>query len=128
MKPFNFEEAKAGKPVCTRDGRAARIICFDADMPYPVVALVHEGGEEKLIDYGDAGQFNYSVSEHRNDLFMFSTTKTVWVNLYHTDGATSQAGVTVGRYPHVTEIAAKAAMDVFMQPYYIGTFPLTYEE
>ena len=25
FKPFNLEQAKAGKPVCTRDGRKARI-------------------------------------------------------------------------------------------------------
>ena len=30
LKPFNLEAAKQGKPVCTRDGRKARIICFDA--------------------------------------------------------------------------------------------------
>lgn len=29
-KPFNLEEAKAGKPVCTRGGHKAKIICFDA--------------------------------------------------------------------------------------------------
>ena len=30
LKEFDLEAAKAGKPVCTRDGRKARIICFDA--------------------------------------------------------------------------------------------------
>lgn len=29
MKPFNLEEAKAGKPVCTRDGRRVEIISFE---------------------------------------------------------------------------------------------------
>ena len=29
LKEFDPEAAKAGKPVCTRDGRKARIICFD---------------------------------------------------------------------------------------------------
>ena len=29
-KPFNLEEAKAGKSVCTRGGHKAKIICFDA--------------------------------------------------------------------------------------------------
>ena len=43
MKPFNLEEAKAGKPVQTRDGRKARIVCFDAqdrDNKKYIVALV----------------------------------------------------------------------------------------
>ena len=30
MKEFNLEQAKAGKPVCRRDGKKARIICYDA--------------------------------------------------------------------------------------------------
>ena len=29
MKPFNLEEAKAGKPICTRDGRRVEIISFE---------------------------------------------------------------------------------------------------
>ena len=29
LKEFDIEAAKAGKPVCTRDGGKARIICFD---------------------------------------------------------------------------------------------------
>lgn len=41
-KPFDLEQAKAGKPVCTRDGRKARIICFNAKTlcDYPIIALV----------------------------------------------------------------------------------------
>jgi hypothetical protein len=42
LKPFDLEAAKAGKPVCTRDGRKARIICFNAKTlcDYPIIALV----------------------------------------------------------------------------------------
>ena len=29
MREFSMEEAKAGKAVCTRDGRRVRILCFD---------------------------------------------------------------------------------------------------
>ena len=29
LKPFDLEAARAGSPVCTRDGRKARIVCFD---------------------------------------------------------------------------------------------------
>lgn len=50
MKPFNLEEAKAGKPVCTRDGR---IVTFIREInssgidPYPVVAIIND---ENLLD------------------------------------------------------------------------------
>jgi hypothetical protein len=41
MKPFNIEEAKAGKPVCTRDGRKAYIVCFNDNNPLiKIIALV----------------------------------------------------------------------------------------
>lgn len=40
-KPFDLEQAKAGKPVYTRDGHKARIICFDAKLEnYSIIALV----------------------------------------------------------------------------------------
>jgi len=29
MREFDLGEAIAGKPVCTRDGRKVRILCFD---------------------------------------------------------------------------------------------------
>lgn len=41
FKPFDLEQAKAGKPVCTRDGRKARIICFDLkNGNHPIVAAI----------------------------------------------------------------------------------------
>lgn len=42
MKPFNLEEAKAGKPVCTRDGRRVEIISFEnpSNNNYPILAKV----------------------------------------------------------------------------------------
>lgn len=44
LKEFNLEAAKAGKPVCTRDGRKARIICFDTinKSNYPIIALLED--------------------------------------------------------------------------------------
>lgn len=52
LKPFDLEAAKAGKPVCTRDGRKARIICYDrqSDHGFPLVALVESTGTEKDED------------------------------------------------------------------------------
>lgn len=36
-RPFNFEHAKAGAPVCTRDGRKVKIYTFDSgDHTYPI--------------------------------------------------------------------------------------------
>lgn len=63
-KPFNLEEAKAGKPVCTRDERKARIICFDAKGdPCPIIALVEENGIESAYHYDKNGQNAYNKSK-----------------------------------------------------------------
>ena len=43
MKEFDIELAKQGHPVCTRDGRKVRVLCYDAltedgMAPNPIVA------------------------------------------------------------------------------------------
>ena len=85
MKPFNLEEAKAGKPVCTRDGKPARIICFNrkADR-YPIIALVDKGPFEVVYTYTNEGMYNYGgLSDF--DLLMASIKREGWVNIYEKD-------------------------------------------
>ena len=45
LKPFDIQKAREGNPVCTRDGRKARIICFDKKGDFPIVALVNDYNE-----------------------------------------------------------------------------------
>lgn len=40
MKKFKLREAQSGAPLCTRDGRNARIVCFNAKGDCKVLALV----------------------------------------------------------------------------------------
>lgn len=82
LKPFDLEAAKAGKPVCTRDGRKARIICFDAKCNLPIIALVtNTGGNESLLRYYSNGSFT-NLGETGCDLMMLSEKKEGWVNIY----------------------------------------------
>ena len=86
MKPFNLEEAKAGKPVCTRDGRKARIICFDRNAArYNIVALVECSGfpnkEEEIKVYANNGRYFDTVEESPCDLMMCPEKKEGWVNI-----------------------------------------------
>lgn len=83
LKPFNLEAAKAGKPVCTRDGRNVRIICFDCKIEsFPIVALVSGAlGREEIISYDEAG---YSSTREPDDrLFMLPEKKIGWINAYN---------------------------------------------
>ena len=81
LKEFNLEAAKSGKPVCTRDGRKARIICFDAKCTLPIIALVtNTGGNESLIRYYSNGSFT-NLNEAGCDLMMLPEKKEGWVNV-----------------------------------------------
>ena len=64
LKPFSLEAAKAGKPVCTRDGRKARIICFDRKDNTPIVALIErvDGIEILQCFYNDGIQLQITTS------------------------------------------------------------------
>lgn len=72
MKPFNLEEAKAGRPVCTRKGLPVRILCTDRIGGItPIIGLVKKDEVEKIYDWSDCGRFNPGVyGLHSLDLFM----------------------------------------------------------
>lgn len=84
LKPFNLEAAKAGKPVCTRDGRKARIICFDridnTGLDLPIVALIQCEETEILQLYREDGKRNVKV-DLALDLMMLLEKKTGWINI-----------------------------------------------
>ena len=74
LKPFDIQKAKEGKPVCTRDGRKARIICWDRYAScYHIVALIECKGfpnkEEEVKVYTDNGKY-ISGEENAYDLMM----------------------------------------------------------
>lgn len=90
LKPFDLEAAKAGKPVCTRDGRKVRIISFDRHgEDCPIIALVVDSKNaecEEVIDYTLDGICNENIINHNKyDLMMFTRKKEGWVNVYKSD-------------------------------------------
>lgn len=81
---FDLEAAKAGKPVCTRDGRTVRILCFDAqNKDYPIVALVKNESKDKehVTSYRKDGSVNPYI-QTKNDLMMVVEKREGWINLY----------------------------------------------
>lgn len=86
LREFDIEAAKAGKPVCTRDGRKARIICFDKEDIRPIVALIKsdKGGESAYYYINGMNLSNNHQSVH--DLMMLPERKEGWVNIYRNAG------------------------------------------
>ena len=83
LKPFDLQKAKEGKPVCTRDGRKARIICFDridsTGCNLTIVALIQVDETEVLQLYHDNGKCDAKADL---DLMMLPEKKEGWVNVY----------------------------------------------
>ena len=82
LKPFDIQKAREGKPVCTRDGHKARIICFDLkNDEYPIVAAVGNDSSETLFSYTTNGEIADGI-ESNKDIMMLPEKKEGWVNLY----------------------------------------------
>lgn len=76
MKKFNLEEALAGKPVITRDGReATQLVLFKAVGKYPLLCVA----DEELLSYTKEGNHLMSGKESSHDLFMKPTKKSGWI-------------------------------------------------
>lgn len=82
LKPFDIQKAKKGKPVCTKNGKRARIICFNAKGVLPIIALVESGDEEKTVRYSNSGRFRFDGMPDEEDLIMSPERKSGWVNIY----------------------------------------------
>lgn len=89
MKPFDLEAAKAGKPVCTRDGRKARIISFDRKflfkgVSYPIIALVEDTAKEETIyGYNEKGKVMIEDdATYKDDLMMLPQKKEGWIIIH----------------------------------------------
>lgn len=106
MKPFDLEAAKANKPVQTRDGKKARIICFDKrNEQCPIVALVEdEDGREYARSYTNSGKWFGDDCSNKHDLFMASEKKEGWINIYTDNhGVKRVSGVFFDDYDALNE-------------------------
>ena len=100
LKPFSLEAAKAGKPVCTRDGHKARIICFDRKgyNMFPIVALIMNGDRESdIYTYRPNGTWDNSGNESDKDLMMLPEKKEGWVNVYKDSVYDTKDEALIGR-------------------------------
>lgn len=104
FKEFNLEAAKSGKPVCTRDGRKARIICFDKGGEQPIVALIEKNEEESIDTFFSNGHSISKTNKVPGDLMMLPEKKEGWVNVY-------KGSVCISVYPRIYKSREEAISD-----------------
>ena len=87
LLPFDLEAAKAGAKVVTRDGRPARIVCWDGDsvsrieaVKYPLVVLIDRGDSQFVALFSESGGCLAGVPSL--DLFMLPTPVKRWRVIY----------------------------------------------
>ena len=113
LKPFDIQKARAGKPVCTRDGRKARIICFDAKGEKPIIALIANGNSEDVNYYYITGKVRFLDKEDENDLMMLPEKKEGWVNVRRLNSPGDNDFPYVGTlYPTKEEAITNANLNV----------------
>lgn len=123
LKEFDLEAAKAGKPVCTRDGRKARIICFDAKCNKPIVALIYDCNKETVLQYLENGRFFVDQID-KYDLMMLPQKKEGWVNVYKSYNVGKKIPCMASIYP-TKEEAKKSSVVGFD---YVDTVKIEWEE
>lgn len=123
LKPFDLEAAKAGKPVCTRDGRKARIIsCSLRNKNFPIAAIV-EDEEENVYQFEANGVCD--EYDENLDLMMLLEKKEGWVNVYRDcDGA----NITKDDNIYSSREAAIASAQFIDGNHYVATTKINWEE
>ena len=125
MKPFNLEEAKAGKPVCTRDGRPVRILCFDLkNNTFPIAATIETAHSEEVFIFTLDGKYNTNRDSYL-DLFMAVEKKTGWINIYKDKNYNRCSSIIYSD----EEMAKNFKGNTISNSYsYIDTIQITWEE
>jgi len=82
MKPFNLEEALAGKPVVTREGRKVlQLHCFkNISKENECISVIIEG-YNSIRNLYENGRY-LETQDHPNDLFMAEEKIEFWHNVY----------------------------------------------
>ena len=124
LKPFDIQKAREGKPVCTRDGRKARITCFDLkNEEYPIVAAIRNDSSETLLSYTINGEIVKGNYKSDKDLMMFSEKKEGWVNIVRGSNGSPHMGRGIFQSKEEAENAIKAFSDNL-----IDTVKINWEE
>ena len=124
MKPFDLEKAKAGAPVCTRNGLKVEILKFDVkNSDYPIAAIITlENGTEIIESYTNKGEYSICAEEDTKDLIMAPIKHKGWINIYPDDTKSTTKYVVGSKIFSTKEIAIQVAVSSC-----IATIPIEWE-
>jgi hypothetical protein len=129
MKPFNLQEALAGKPVVDRTGDGVTDLHYFGSATGQKLYGVTDGGVESWTNNGR--YFENSPVDSPFDLFMASEKKEGWVNLYQSNtdylAAYVQGGKQATHVFRTQEDAGKHREEV-LKDRYITTIRIEWEE
>ena len=123
LKPFDIQKAREGKPVCTRDGRKTRILCYDfkQNEEYPIlVAVENKDGKECALLYSNDG-ISEMYKSSNNELAMLPEKKEGWVNVYKKEQNRYVKGIFPSREIALNSISEKSRE-------YIATIKINWSE
>lgn len=125
MKPFDLTKAKAGAPVCTRNGLKVEILRFDVKNPdYPIAALITDNdGIEFCQSYAEDGKYNKESDEDFRDLVMAPIKHKGWVNIYPNDSKSTTKYIVGSEIFSTKEMAIQVAVSSC-----VTTIPIEWEE
>lgn len=116
MKEFDLRKAKAGAPVCTRDGRNVRIICYDMkSLCFPIAALIDYGEYEVCVAFTLDGKWNEGEGESSCCDLMMADIPTIhhegWINILYNNYGSDD--VALGQIYNRKEFAENNCPDGF---------------
>jgi hypothetical protein len=116
LKPFNLQDALAGKPVVTRQGKkVTQLHLFNTNTEQPLLGIIE--GDKDIYTWNKDGIYFSHKDTSAFDLFMAPEKKSIWVNLYEYENGqlwvgcyynsleeASKPGTHMGRYIKTIEI------------------------
>jgi hypothetical protein len=127
MKQFNLQDALAGKPVVTRDGRKVlRLFHVPEAKIYKVVALI---AEENLVDeFMESGSyFENNKDPNKSDLFMASEKVQGFINIYPQYETKACGIIRPGLQDRLRIFSSKEAADSLALPTRVAVASFEYE-
>lgn len=126
MKQFDLQEylKNPTRPIVTRDGHAARVICTDRkDEQYPIMALIEiRGGLKEFGYFYTANGVCSKGTKDARDLFFAPEKKIGWINLYK-----DKDDVVTDKFIILSEEDARIQRDIH-EDSYIATIKIEWEE